>query len=535
MKIPIKPVILVILDGWGITSQIPGNAIEKARTPYFKSLQKHYPNTTIKASGEAVGLPTGDDGNSEVGHMNIGAGQIVYESIVRINQAIDDGSFFKNRAFLECVKHVTQHNSNMHLLGLVGSGEVHSSFDHLIALLHFCKSKKLTKVFIHVISDGRDSPPHESATLIRVLEEKLQTVGIGKIASVLGRYYAMDRDLHWDRIQKAYDCLTIGSDIAYPSPGEGIQSSYDNGISDEFILPFSITNTNKKPIGLVSDNDGIIFFNSREDRARQLTKAFVMPEFETEKIYRSGESLATSNNRNTFTRNKRVKNLFFSTMIEYEKGLPVSDIAFPAPMIALPLSKVIAKNNLRQFHIAETEKYPHVTYFFNGGREDPFKGEDRVLVPSPMVATYDQKPEMSAEEITDIVIDRLEMGVYNFMIINYANPDMVAHTGNFNATVQAIEVIDSCLKKLIGGILSKGGLAIVTSDHGNAEELIGKTGDIDTQHSRNDVPLLLIEKSLIDSDLKLKSGILADIAPTILYLLGIKKPKEMTGINLIDT
>jgi len=533
MKTPVKPVILIVLDGWGLAPQNKGNAIEAAKKPYFDYLYQSFPHTQLQAAGEAIGLPHKEDGNSEVGHLNLGAGRIVYQNIVRINLSIADGTFIKNQAFLEAVKHTKKNNSALHLLGLIGTGSVHSSFEHLISLLWFCRERGVDKVFIHLITDGRDSPPHAVTTLVRILEEKLVYIQLGKIASVIGRYYAMDRDFHWDRTEKAYNCLTVGSPQVSRSAVNAVQKSYKAGITDEFISPVSIVNREKKPIGLVKNNDAVIFFNYREDRARQLTKAFVLPEFETTKIFHQGIPLQKGDLGKTFQRENRIKNLFFVTMIEYEKNLPVSAVAFPTVIVPKPLSQILAAKHKKQFHIAETEKYAHVTYFFNGGREDPFPYEDWVLIPSPPVPTYDLKPEMSAQELTEITIERLEMQIYDFMIVNYANPDMVAHTGDFKATVQAIETVDGCLKQLVNAIMNINGIAIVTADHGNAEELLGQGREIDTKHSNNLVPFILVGKELLHQKLELKNGILADVAPTILYLMGIPKPKEMTGMNLI--
>lgn len=534
-----KLLVLIILDGWGIAPPGPGNAITLANLPNFKRFWAAYSKTELLASGESVGLPKGEPGNSEAGHLNLGAGKIVFQDLPRIDISIADGTFFKNPAFLEAIKFAKTNNSSLHLLGLIGQGGVHSSFHHLIALLNLAKNEKLKNVYLHLFTDGRDSPPTSALIYLNKLEEEIKKIGVGKIATLVGRYFAMDRDCRWKRTQKAYEALVLGKGKHTKSFVEEINNQYQKGITDEFLEPIIL---DKK--GLIKDNDAVIFFNFRPDRPRQLTKAFVLPDFENlkeEKMtfdpYAEKYGLKiyeAPSGTSTFKREKILKNLFFVTMTEYQKNLPVSAIAFPPQKVALPLARVLSDSNLRQLHIAESEKYPHVTYFFDGGREKPFSGEDWVEIPSPKVVTYDLKPEMSAYQVTNQVLARIKGGFYNFVLINFANPDMVGHTGVIPAGIKACETVDKCLGKLIPTILSLGGSAIITADHGNVEEMINlNTGEKDTQHSINPVPFILIDQKFSFSGKVLLRGVLADVAPTILHLLGIEKPSLMTGKSLI--
>jgi len=509
----IKPLVLVILDGWGISSPGAGNAIALAKKPYFTFLLENFPQTQLIASGVSVGLPNNEAGNSEVGHLNIGAGRIVFQDLSRINSSIKNGSFFHNAAFQKALQNTLKNNSNLHLLGLVGRGVVHSSLEHLYALLQLAKENQIEKVFLHLFLDGRDSPPTSGFEVISELEEKISKIGVGKIASIMGRYWAMDRDKRWERTKRAYDALVLGEANLGRSPSDEIENFYEKKITDEFIDPVLFTLPDKKIT--VNDNDSLIFFNFRADRARQLVKSLLLPNF-TE-----------------FQRRKKLKNVIAVTMTEYEKNLPVL-IAFPSQNISKTLTEVISDQGLKQLHIGETEKYAHVTYFFNGGRESPFFNEDRVHITSPKVSTYDLKPEMSAREITEYVIEELKEKAYDFYLVNFANADMVAHTGSIEATVEAIEVLDSCLEKIGTQVIDQNGGMLVTADHGNAEVMIDPaTAEVCTEHSSNRVPFIAVANQLKSWEPKhLKSGILADIAPTLLYLMGFEKPKEMTGKNL---
>ncbi|MCL5411539.1 MAG: 2,3-bisphosphoglycerate-independent phosphoglycerate mutase [Patescibacteria group bacterium] len=512
----IRPAVLIVLDGWGIAKAGPGNAITLAKTPNFDKFWSTYPHTQLLASGESVGLPKGESGNSEVGHLNIGAGRIVYQDLPRINMAIADGTFINNQAFVSACRIVKDNKSSLHLMGLASPGGVHSSLEHLYSLLWLAKERGVEKVYIHMFTDGRDTPPTSALIYLAELEEKIKHIGVGKIATVSGRYYAMDRDKRWARTKKAYDAIVNNEGPTASSAYEAIERAYQTGQTDEFIVPIVILE-NQKPIAHLSSEDAVIFFNFRPDRARQLTQAIVLPSF------------------NEFERGTFLKRVFFVSMAEYEKGLPTV-IAFPPEGVDVPLARILHQENLRQLHIAETEKYVHVTYFINGGREDPFSGEDRILIPSPKVATYDEKPEMSAYEITDVVTQRLEKNLYDFIVINFANADMVGHTGIIPCGIKAIETIDDCLGKVVNATLSAGGAVVITADHGNAEEMVNlQTGEVDTEHSANPVPLLIISKELEGvSNKQLNQGILADVAPTILDLMGVSKPEPMTGRSLLE-
>lgn len=538
-----KPVVLIILDGWGLAPPGPGNATTLAKTPNFSSFWSVYPKTQLLASGEAVGLPPGEMGNSETGHLNLGAGRIVYQDLPRINMAIADGSFFKISAFLEAIEHARKLNSNLHFLGLVGQGGVHSSTDHLFALLRFCREQKFSNVYLHLFTDGRDSPPTSALTFIAQTEAKIKELGIGKIATIIGRYYALDRDNRWERTQKAYEAIVKGEGKKTKKATGAIQNSYTEGKTDEFIEPIILLDEDGKPITRIAENDSVIFFNFRIDRPRQLTKAFVIPDFEklkgqraafdpyTEKYYHKTyvEQIITA----TFPRGPALKNLFFVTMTEYERGLPVK-VAFPSTIVNLPLGRILSERGLRQLRITETEKERFVTYYFNGQREDPFPGEDRIIVPSPQVSTYDQKPEMSAPEITQILTTRLQENTHDFMVVNFANPDMVGHTGVLQAGIKACEIVDQCLGEVVKIVLHLGGIALITADHGNVEEMIDpKTGEVDTEHSTNPVPFMVVDQKLLGKKQTLLQGVLADIAPTILSFLKIAKPTEMSGKNLL--
>ncbi len=512
MNIP-KPVVLIILDGWGIAPPGPGNAISLANPPFFHKLWLTNAHTTLLASGDAVGLTRNEAGNSEVGHLNLGAGYIVYQDLLRISRSIADGSFFENNAFLQAIEHVKHHNSNLHMMGLIGPSGVHSSIEHIYALLRLAKDKEVQNVFVHAFTDGRDSPPTSAQIYLAELTEKMQSLGIGKIGSIVGRYFAMDRDLRWGRTKAAYELLTEGKGEIASSPVQAISSAYQRGETDEFIRPRIILSANDE-FTPISEHDAVIFFNFRTDRPRQLTSAFVQPEF-TE-----------------FKRNTHPADLFFVTMTKYEEGLPVSAVAFEPFHVSLPLARVLSERNLRQLHIAESEKFPHVTYFFNGGREDPFPGEDRIEIPSPKVPTYDLQPEMSAAPVTDVLIERIKQNLYDFILVNYANSDMVAHTGVISASKKAVLTVDKCLTKLVPEIIGAGGIALITADHGNVEVMINpQTGGIDTEHNESPVPFIFVKQE--PDPRELPQGILADIAPTILGLMKIPIPSNMTARNLL--
>jgi 2,3-bisphosphoglycerate-independent phosphoglycerate mutase len=542
-----KPVVLAILDGWGLAPKNRGNAIMLAKTPVMDSLMQTALHTELQASGESVGLPKGEDGNTETGHLNIGAGQIVYQDLPRINQAIADGSFVHNQQFLAAIEHIKKNHSTLHLLGLVGSGGVHSHLDHLYALLHTCKKWDVPDVALHVITDGRDSPPTSGVNFIHQIQRRLADLKIGHIATICGRYYAMDRDHRWERTEIAYKALTQSSGTKVSNPEEGITACYAKGETDEFIKPLIITNPNGAPVATIKDNDAVIFFNFRIDRPRQLTKVFVYPNFEYISVKQDGfdpyaikyykSHLVTSpvvkDNRAPFDRGALLKNLYFVTMTEYENGLPCH-VAFPPEHIETPLGKVIADVGLRQLRMSETEKERFVTFYFNGQREDPYPGEDRIIIPSPPVSTYDQKPEMSSIELTQTLIERVNTNLYDFIVVNFANPDMVGHTGNLEAGIKACEYADQNIGKIIEAVDKYNGVVIVTADHGNVEEMINlTTGGIDTEHSTNPVPLIVHGHQFASLPHNLPRGILADVAPTILKIMGIKKPDTMSGQSLI--
>src|SRR5690625_2667150 len=504
-----KPVMLIILDGWGIGDNYPGNAIEIGNTPNFDRLMKAYPNTSLEASGLAVGLPEGQMGNSEVGHLNIGAGRVVFQELPRITKAIEEGEFFKKKEFLAAVENAKKNNSKLHLIGLVSDGGVHSHMKHLYGLLELMKKEELDQVYIHAILDGRDVPPTVGASHIEELNNKTKQLGVGKIATVSGRYYTMDRDRRWERTQLAYDAMTQAKGQTAQDPVAAVKSSYEEGVTDEFMLP-TIIMEKDKPVATVEDGDSIIFFNFRPDRARQITRAFVDENFQG------------------FEREKKV-NTFYVTMTEYDKTIENVHVAYRSEAPENTLSQYISSKGLNQLKIAETEKYAHVTFFLNGGIEEPYENEDRVLIPSPKVATYDLQPEMSAIKVKDEVSDRLNMDKYDLIVVNFANPDMVGHTGVIPAVKKAVETVDSCLGEIIKLLEEKGGKALVTADHGNAEKLLDKEGNPVTAHTTNRVPLILVGEEKAG----LQEGKLADLAPTLLDLMRLDKPEEMTGKSLL--
>jgi len=535
-----KFVVLTVLDGWGIAPDGPGNAITQAKTPNMDKLWHTFPHTELEAAQEAVGLPHGEDGNTETGHLNLGAGRIVYQDLERINMSIADGTFFSNKILLQAIEHAKTNNSNLHLMGLVGAGGVHSNINHLFALIQFASKNNFKNVFLHIFTDGRDSPPTAAKTYINLVEKTLKKEGIGQIASIMGRYWAMDRDQRWDRTAQAYFALTRGVGNLVSSPQEAIEKSYSEGLTDEFIKPSLIAGPDGKPTKLISDNDSVVFFNFRIDRPRQLTQAFVYKNFSKVSLLSGNRNFLNSNNQNLekepFQRGPALSNLFFVTMTDYGKDIQEEGAvtAFPPEIVDMPLSGVFSESGLRQLKITESEKERFVTFYFNGLREIPYPLEDRIIIPSPKVPTYDIKPEMSGEEVTNSLLKKLESGIYAFTLVNYPNPDMVGHTGNLGATVAAIEFTDEWIGKIANFILAYDGMLIITADHGNAEELINlQTGEIDTEHSTNRVPFIAVHRKLLGKGQKLRSGILADVAPTILNVMQLPVPSSMTGRNLL--
>ncbi len=515
-----KPIVLVILDGWGEWDIEKGNPIVKSKLPLIDKLNSHYPKTYLQASGMAVGLPWGVRGNSEVGHQTIGSGQIVFQFLPTISTAITEGSFFKNEAILGAFDWAKKNNSNLHVLGLLSDGSVHSHIEHLFALLEMAKNREVKEVYIHAVTDGRDTHPQSAKRFIEQLENKIKEIGIGKIATLSGRYFTMDRNNNWDRVEKAFLAITSGIGIREKNPHQAVDNQYARNIFDEYLEPVVLEGDNGEPVALIKDNDAVICFNFRKDRSRQITKAFVLPSFKE------------------FKQAKPPANLKYVCFAPYEEGLPV-DVAFHEQQITVRLGEILAKNWKRQLRISETEKYAHVTYFFNGGLEEPYFYEDRILIPSKRVTTYADAPEMSATEITDKLLEAMEKNNYDFILVNYANSDMVGHTGNYPAAVKALEHVDGCLARLIEAVFAKGGELIITADHGNVEEMLNiYTGEPDTQHSKNVVPCWYVSPdSWIESSEKPKKieagGLLVDLAPTVLDLLGFEKHPAMVGSSLI--
>ena len=507
-----KPVVLMILDGYGLNNNCDHNAVCEARTPVMDQLMSQCPCVKGNASGLAVGLPDGQMGNSEVGHLNMGAGRIVYQELTRITKAISDGDFFTVSEFLQAVENCKKNNSALHMWGLVSDGGVHSHIGHIYGLLELAKKNGLEKVFVHCFLDGRDTPPASGKSYVEALEAKMKELGVGKVASVSGRYYAMDRDNRWDRVKRAYDALTKGEGNQAQSATAGIQASYDAEKNDEFVEPFVVTE-NGAPVAVVEDGDSVIFFNFRPDRARELTRAFCDDEF------------------TGFEREKRL-NLTYVCFTDYDETIKNKLVAFKKESIVNTFGQFLADHNMTQARIAETEKYAHVTFFFNGGVEEPNKGEDRILVPSPKVATYDLQPEMSAPVVCDKLVEAVTSGKYDVIIVNFANPDMVGHTGIEDAAIKAIETVDACVGRTVDAVKEMNGVMFICADHGNAEQLLDyETGEPFTAHTTNPVPFILVNA---DPSCKLREGgCLADIAPTLIELMGMEQPKEMTGKSLI--
>ena len=509
------------MDGWGINPRKEGNAIALARTPTIDKLAKEWPHTAIRTSGEAVGLPDGQMGNSEVGHQNLGAGKRVLQDYTRVNESIKDGSFFQNPALLKAIEHVKKNGSQLHICGLLGDGGVHAHESHLEALLRLASMHDIENVYIHSFTDGRDTSPTGGVEFMRLLQARAREIGgehAAQVATVSGRYYAMDRDNRWDRTAMTYFAMTRAEGVKAASATGAIEQSYEQNVTDEFIVP-TVVMQDQQPVAVVKAGDALIHYNFRPDRARQLTKAFVLEELPPQA-------------QGKFDRGPRLKNLQYVMMTAYEEGLDAA-VAFRADEVEMPLARVISEQGLRQFHTAETEKYAHVTYFINGRRETPFPGEERLLVPSPKVPTYDLQPEMSAAGVTDTAVEHIRSGEYDLVIMNYANADMVGHTGVLEAAITAVQAVDTGVGRVVEATLAIGGGLLITADHGNAEQLIDyETGKPFTAHTTYPVPLYLVVPQLAQVRLR-NDGILADVAPTILDILGIAQPKDMTGRTLI--
>lgn len=506
-----KPVVLMILDGYGLNGRTEGNAVAQAKTPVMDRLMAEYPFVRGDASGMAVGLPDGQMGNSEVGHLNMGAGRIVYQELTRITKEIQDGTFFENPALLDAVNNCKEHGSALHMFGLLSDGGVHSHNTHLYGLLELAKRNGLEKVYVHCFLDGRDTPPASGKGYAEALEAEMQKIGVGKIASVMGRYYAMDRDNNYDRVKLAYDALTKGEGLRAGSGPEGIQASYDREETDEFVKP-TVVEKDGKPVGLIQDNDSVIFFNFRPDRAREITRAFCDNDFKG------------------FDREKRLQ-LTYVCFSDYDPTIPNKEVAFHKIAVTNTFGEWLAANGMKQARIAETEKYAHVTFFFNGGVEEPNKGENRILVKSPKVATYDLQPEMSAEGVCDNLVEAIHSDKYDVIVINFANPDMVGHTGVQDAVIKAIETVDKCVGRAVDAIKEVDGVMFICADHGNAEQLVDEAGEPFTAHTTNPVPFILVN---YDTSYTLKEGgRLCDIVPTLIDIMGMEKPAEMTGESLL--
>lgn len=549
----IKPVVLLVLDGFGIAPPSPGNAVTQAKTPNYKYFLANFPHGQLIASGESVGLPANEEGNSEVGHLTMGVGRVVLQSLMRIKAAIEDKSFFENDSFTKALAHAATHNSKLHIMGLVGTGEVHSAIAHFYTLLELCQKKQVKEVCLHLFTDGRDAPPQEGKEIIPQIVNAIKNTPNIKIATIAGRYYAMDRDRRWERTQLAYEAIVEGKGPQFSSPLEAVEATYAEGKSDEFILP-SVMVKDGKPVGTVADNDAIIFFNFRIDRPRQLTMAFTMPDFEDLKHFEL--ELEDSHHEGrpakkkevvagpTFKRTVWPKNLFFVTMTEYQKNIPVSAIAFPPFQIEDSLSRVLSDHSKKHLHLTESEKERMVTYYFDGMKEERTPGEDVLIVPSPKVATYDKKPDMSTKKIVKEFITALNKSNYHFFVMNFACPDMVGHTGNLKAAIRAVEAADQGLGQIAYATLAAGGTFLMSADHGNVEELMSYPtgsfyfttagGEKDTSHSNNPVPILIVSPELKGKPKQLMQGTLSDIAPTILGIMDLPVPAGMTGRNLLE-
>ncbi|GKU83311.1 2,3-bisphosphoglycerate-independent phosphoglycerate mutase [Niallia sp. NCCP-28] len=506
-----SPVALIILDGFALRSERMGNAVAQANKPNFDKYWNEYPHATLVASGEAVGLPEGQMGNSEVGHLNIGAGRVVYQSLTRVNVAIREGSFEKNETFVNAIKNAKEKGKKLHLFGLLSDGGVHSHIEHMFALLRLAKEEGIKDVYIHGILDGRDVGQKTAEKYIKETQDKMKEYGVGEFATISGRYYSMDRDKRWDRVEKSYRAMAYGEGPSYSNPLDVVEDNYRNGIFDEFVLPSVITKENGEPVATIEDEDSVIFYNFRPDRAIQISNTFTNEDFRS---FDRGEN--------------HPKNLYFVCLTHFSETVK-GYVAFKPTNLDNTLGEVLSQNGLTQLRIAETEKYPHVTFFMSGGREAEFPGEKRILINSPKVATYDLKPEMSAYEVTDALLKEIEADNFDAIILNFANPDMVGHSGMLEPTIKAIETVDECLGKIITLIEQKGGKAIITADHGNSDEVVTLEGTPMTAHTTNPVPVIVTQK---DAELR-TDGILGDLAPTMLDLLGLEKPAEMTGTSII--
>jgi 2,3-bisphosphoglycerate-independent phosphoglycerate mutase len=507
-----KPVLLCILDGFALRGETEGNAVAQANKPNFDRYWNTYPHTTLTASGNAVGLPEGQMGNSEVGHLNIGAGRVVYQDLTRVTKSIEDGEFFQNETFLGAINHVKEHGSALHLYGLLSDGGVHSHIRHLFALLDLAAKEQVERVYVHAFLDGRDVAPDSAVTYIKQLQDKLDEVGVGQIATVQGRYYAMDRDKRWERTEKSYRAMVYGEGPTYRDPVEAVQASYEQSVYDEFVMPTVIVDEHNQPVGTIKDNDAVIFYNFRPDRAIQISLAFTNDDFRG------------------FDRGpKRPQHLYYVCLTKFSETVD-GYVAYKPTDLDNTYGEVVSQQGLKQLRIAETEKYPHVTFFFNGGREEEFPGEERILINSPKVATYDLKPEMSAYEVTEALFKEIEAEKYDTIILNFANPDMVGHSGKLEPTIKAVEAVDECLGRIVDLVISKGGVAVITADHGNADMVIDENGRPHTAHTTFPVPFIVTKQGVTLRE----GGILADIAPTMLDLLGLEKPEEMTGNTLLS-
>lgn len=507
-----KPVALIILDGFGLRDDVTGNAVAQANKPNYDRYWSTYPHTTLTASGEAVGLPEGQMGNSEVGHLNIGAGRIVYQDLTRISKSIRDGEFFDNETILGAVRHVKANSKKLHLYGLLSDGGVHSHIEHLFALLELAKKEELEEVYIHAFLDGRDVSPDSAKGYLERLQAKIEEVGVGRIATVQGRYYAMDRDKRWERTEKSYRAMVYGEGPKYTNPVQAVVESYEKSVYDEFVMPTVIVDGENKPVGLVETEDAVIFFNFRPDRAIQLSQVFTNEDF---RGFDRGEHHPV--------------NLYFVCLTLFSETVG-GFVAYSPKNLDNTLGEVLAQNNKKQLRTAETEKYPHVTFFFSGGRDAELPGETRVLINSPKVATYDLQPEMSAYELAESTVREIESDKHDAIILNFANPDMVGHSGMLEPTIKAVEATDECLGKVVEAVLAKGGVCIITADHGNADMVFDENGRPFTAHTTNPVPLIVTRAG----ETLREGGILADIAPTFLDLMELAKPKEMTGATLIN-
>ncbi len=508
-----RPVVLMVLDGYGLNDKTEGNAIAMAKTPVMDELMKTCPFVKGNASGLAVGLPDGQMGNSEVGHMNIGAGRIIYQDLTLITKAIEDGNFFENKVLLKAIENCKKNNSDLHLWGLLSDGGVHSHNTHLYGLLEMCKKEGLENVYVHPFLDGRDTPPASGKDFVADLVNKMNEIGVGKVATISGRYYAMDRDNNWDRVEKAYAAMVYGEGVKAEDPVKAVEDSYANDVTDEFVLP-TVVEEGGKPVATVKENDSVIFFNFRPDRAREITRAFCDDAF------------------TGFERKTGLIPLTYVCFKDYDESIPNKIIAFEKQSLENTLGEYLAKNGLKQLRLAETEKYAHVTFFFNGGVEEPNEGEERILVKSPSVATYDLQPEMSAPEVSEKLNAAILSGEYDVIIINFANPDMVGHTGVIPAAVEAVERVDACVGTAVDAVKKSNGVLFICADHGNAEKMIDyETGEPHTAHTTNPVPFILVNA---DESIKLREGgALCDIAPTLLELMELEQPEEMTGKSLI--